>query len=453
MKHQNVILILILIGLAWLPASQAVNPPPDGGYPGGNTAEGQSALFSLTTGADNTAVGLSSLLSITDASFNTAIGAGALLANIGSLNTATGAGALLDNTTGEDNTASGSFALLNNTTGTFNTATGASALFSNTTGVRNTANGEQALLFNTAGNENTANGNEALVNNIDGSFNTANGVDALHDNTHGDDNTADGIGALEHNTTGGGNTAMGSGALSGTTTGNSNTAIGENAGANLSSSESNNIDIGFDVHGVAGESNTIRIGNDGISDTFIRGISGATAAGGAAVFVASNGRLGTTTSSARFKEGIKPMGNASEAILALRPVSFRYKKQIDSEGIPEFGLIAEEVEKVNPDLVIRDPEGKPYTVRYDQVNAMLLNEFLKEHKSFLEERQKLEALDRRMREQEGVIADLKSNTMQQGGAIQAVMAQVKQQAAQIQTVNAEVELNRASRQQACLTTP
>jgi hypothetical protein len=417
MKHQNLILILILIGLAWLPPSQAVSPPPDGGYPGGNTAEGQSALFSLTTGADNTAVGLSALLSITDASFNTAVGAGALLANIGSLNTATGAGALLDNTTGEDNTANGSFALLNNTTGTFNTATGASALFSNTTGVRNTANGETALLFNTTGSENTATGNAALVENIDGSFNTANGLDALHDNTHGDDNTADGIGALEHNNTGNSNTAVGSDALSGVTSGNANTAVGKNAGANLTSSDSNNIDIGFDVHGVAGESNTIRIGNDDITDTFIRGISGATAAAGAAVFVASNGRLGTTTSSARFKEGIKPMGNASEAILALRPVSFRYKKQIDPQGIPEFGLIAEEVEKVNPDLVIRDPEGKPYTVRYDQVNAMVLNEFLKDHA--------------RMERQEASMACHQKQ-------IQALEARLDQQAIEIQKVSERV---------------
>jgi uncharacterized coiled-coil protein SlyX len=430
MKHQNRILISIFIGLMCLPASRAVSPPPDGGYPGGNTAEGQSALFSLTTGIDNTAVGFSSLLSVTDGEFNTAIGAGALLANISSLNTATGAGALLDNTTGADNTATGSFALLNNTTGTFNTATGASALFSNTEGVRNTANGETALLFNTTGSENTATGNAALVENIDGSFNTANGLDALHDNTHGDDNTADGIGALEHNATGNNNTAVGSDALSGITSGNSNTVVGKNAGANLTSSDSNNIDIGFDVHGVSGESNTIRIGNDDITDTFCRGISGATVAGGAAVFVASNGHMGTTTSSARFKEGIKPMGNASEAILALRPVSFRYKKQIDPQGIPEFGLIAEEVEKVNPDLVIRDPEGKPYTVRYDQVNAMLLNEFLKEHK--------------KVAEQQATIIELTSTVARQQKNFARQDAAIKALTFDLQKVSARVEMNKSA---------
>jgi len=132
---------------------------------------------------------------------------------------------------------------------------------------------------------------------------------------------------------------------------------------------------------VAGESNTIRIGDESVQTaTYIAGISGRTASGGAAVFVNSNGKLGTSTSSARFKEEIKPMGEASEAILALKPVTFRYKPEIDPKGIPQFGLVAEEVEKVNPDLVARDKEGKPYSVRYDQVNAMLLNEFLKEHR-------------------------------------------------------------------------
>ena len=177
---------------------------------------------------------------------------------------------------------------------------------------------------------------------------------------------------------------MGNGALTGNATGNQNTALGWRAGFNLTTGD-NNIDIGFGVEGIAGESNTIRIGNGITANTFIRGISGATAAGGAAVFVNSSGRLGTLTSSARFKDEIKPMGNASEAILALKPVSFRYKKDIDPQGLPQFGLVAEEVEKVNPDLVIREADGRPQTVRYEQVNAMLLNEFLKEHKTVQEQ--------------------------------------------------------------------
>jgi hypothetical protein len=150
------------------------------------------------------------------------------------------------------------------------------------------------------------------------------------------------------------------------------------------------------------------------------------------VFVNSNGKLGTTTSSARFKDEIKPMGTASEAILALRPVSFRYKKEIDPQGIPEFGLVAEEVEKVNPDLIIRDPDGKPYTVRYEQINAMLLNEFLKEH--------------RKVEEQEATIAQLRKEfqmvSVQQQKEIQLLGAQLKEQAEQIQKVSAQVEVKK-----------
>jgi predicted ribosome quality control (RQC) complex YloA/Tae2 family protein len=174
---------------------------------------------------------------------------------------------------------------------------------------------------------------------------------------------------------------------------------------------------------VTGESNTIRIGNTDITDTFIRGISGATASGGAAVFVNGNGKLGTMTSSKRFKDEIKPMDRASEAILALRPVSFRYKKEIDPQRIPQFGLVAEDAEKVNPDLVIRDSQGKPQTVRYDQVNAMLLNEFLKAH--------------RKVQEQEATISRLEKE-------IEAVVAHAKEQDSKIQRVNDQVQMNSAT---------
>jgi hypothetical protein len=237
-------------------------------------------------------------------------------------------------------------------------------------------------VFNTA-DGNTAIGGAALFNNHAGTNNTANGQNALFGNTSGVVNTANGAGALSNNTTGGGNTASGVGALSNNTTGAGNTAVGYLAGADLTTGV-NNIDIGSNVAGLAGESNTIRIGNPDITDAYVSGINGATSSGGVAVFVSSNGKLGTLTSSARFKEEIKPIGSASEAILALKPVSFRYKKEIDPAGIPQFGLVAEDVEKVNPDLVVRDKEGKAYTVRYDQVNAMLLNEFLKEHREVQE---------------------------------------------------------------------
>jgi hypothetical protein len=373
-------MILLALGCFALPQrAPAVSPPPDGGYPNFTTAEGQSALFSLTTGAANTAVGWFSLKSNAEGSFNTATGAGTLLLNTADNNTAFGAAALLFNTVGGDNTAVGAAALLNNTEGSFNTATGFQAL-TNTTGERNTADGADALLFNTDGNSNTAVGNNALRN----------------------------------------------------TTGGRNTALGANAGDALTTGV-NNIDIGNDVHGAAGESNTIRIGGQdiAITDTFIQGISGTTAAGGDAVFVTSGGHLGTLTSSARFKDEIKPMGTASEAILALRPVSFRYKKQIDPQGIPEFGLIAEEVAKVNPALITRDREGKPYTVRYEQINAMLLNEFLKEHKA--------------VQEQGATIAELKKDFR---ATVAQLTARLEEQAAQIQKVSAHLEMNKPAPQMA-----
>ena len=292
------------------------------------------------------------------------------------------------------NTAEGTDALFSLTTlGFFNTATGFEALFSNTTGSANTATGLQALFSNTGGNNDTANGVNALFSNTIGSANTADGLDALFSNTTGSFNTADGHTALRQNTTGEGNTANGFRALVRNTTGNGNIALGNNAGGNLTTG-SNNIDI-FD-RGVAGEANTIRIGKQGTQrTTFIAGISGATVTG-TAVVVDSNGQLGVAPSSQRFKDAIKPMAKASEAILALKPVTFRYKKDLDPAGIPQFGLVAEDVEKVNPDLVARDKQGKPYTVRYEAVNAMLLNEFLKEHKAFLEEQRTVEELKKQV---------------------------------------------------------
>jgi trimeric autotransporter adhesin len=265
-----------------------------------------------------------------------------------------------------------------------NTAEGAGALFSLTTGGFNTAVGYLSLQGNTSGGYNTANGAVALHDNDTGHSNTANGYAAIRANTTGIGNTATGAGALTVNTTGDHNTANGTSALFLNETGHSNTALGWRAGSNQTTG-SNNIYIGAQMAGVAGESNTIHIGRH-ITDTFIDGIDGATASGGAAVFVVGGaGKLGTMPSSARFKDEIKPMDKASEVILALRPVSFRYKKEVDPRRVAQFGLVAEDVEKITPDLVIRDAQGRPQTVRYEQVNAMLLNEFLKEHKTVQEQ--------------------------------------------------------------------
>src|SRR6266404_5863919 len=320
---------------AFVPASRAVSPAPDGGYANGNTAEGSFALQSLTIGVNNTALGFGALFHNTSGGSNSATGAGALFSNtIGIQNTANGVGALFSNTTVGVNS------------GHDNTATGFEALASNTTGINNTATGSQALASNTTGSFNTAVGAQALVSNAGAGSNTAVGFSALA------------------NSSGAGNIALGAGA-----------GLAVQAGTN-------NIDIG---NAGADESATIRIGlptgTGHQTATFIAGISGESAVGGDAVFVTSSGKLGTITaiSSERFKDEIKPMDNTSEAILALKPVTFRYKKELDPKRIPQFGLVAEEVEKVNPDLVKRDRDGNLQTVRYDAVNAMLLNEFLKEH--------------------------------------------------------------------------
>jgi hypothetical protein len=257
-----------------------------------------------------------------------------------------------------------------------NTFLGDDALILNTTGLDNTAVGFNALFSNTTGSYNTANGFVALQSNTTGTFNTATGRDALSSNTAGSSNTAVGVEALISNTTGNSNTAIGVVALL-NNNGDNNIALGKSAGSNLTTGD-NNIDIGHP--GATAESGRIRIGTRGThTATFIAGISGV-AVTGSQVIVNSNGKLGVTASSERFKDAVKPMGKASEAILALKPVTFRYRHELDPAGIPQFGLVAEDVAKVDPDLVARDDDGKPYTVRYEAVDAMLLNEFLKEHR-------------------------------------------------------------------------
>ena len=350
MKINIVLPVLTIFTVS--PMAKAVTPAPDGGYPGGNTAKGQQALLSLTTGTYNTAVGWFSLRSNTEGQFNTAIGAGALFANVGDpsvfrgiLNTATGAGAPLNNNTGERNTANGAFALFYNTTGTENTANGDGALFNNTTGGSNTAIGDVALNENETGN-----------------FNTALGVAALL-----------------------------------LASGNSNTAVGSGAGQNVVTAN-NVICIGQGVTGAD------------VNDSCYIGSIWNQPGGSQVVYVNSDGKLGALVSSRRFKDEIKPMEQASDIIYGLRPVSFRYKPEIEPTRPRAFGLIAEDVEKVSPDLVTRGSDGKVNSVRYDQVNAMLLNEFLKEHKT---------------------VEDLKSMAAQQAEQIEILTSALQKVTAQI----------------------
>ena len=331
------VVTLVCVGL--LPNTQAVSPPPPGGYPNFTTAAGDHALQALTSGVGNTALGTFSMFSVTTGSFNTGVGAGTLVLNTGDSNTAVGAA---------------------------------------------------ALLLNTSGTENTAVGTDALVHNDSGTFNIAIGDDTLNNNVSGSSNIVVG---------------------------------GFGAGFNIVAG-SNNIYIGPGVsaNGPFDESDTIRINDSApaaggaTSQVFFAGIDGSTVgAVNAPVLINPNGQLGTGVSSARFKKDIDPMGRSSEAIFSLKPVTFHYKG--DTTNTPQCGLIAEEVAKVNPALILTDKEGKPYSVRYEQVNAMLLNEFLKEHR-------KVESLEQAMAEQQ---------------------KQIKALTASLQKVSDQVELSKPAR--------
>ncbi len=379
--------VLLCFGVS--PRTQAVNPPPDGGYPVNNTAEGSGALFNLTSGASNTALGYQTLSKDTT----------------GSYNTAEGIQALFRNTTGPQNTAAGNGALNYNSNGSFNTADGANTLFTNTSGSDNTAIGASALTFNRIASENTGIGAAALAANRIGSQNTAAGDKALQSGRAHTNVIALGYSA---------GSARGYGDFNEIWIGN----VGTNAGFTI-----------------------IRIG-DVQTATFIAGIFGATVLGDAIpVNINSNERLGTASSSRRFKKEIEPMDKASEAIMALKPVTFHYKS--DTTDTPQFGLIAEDVAAVNPDLVVRDKNGEIYTVRYDAVNAMLLNEFLKEHR-------KIERQASGMQQQQASIRELKSDDAKEETAIrqlnnemETVVASLKEHDSRIQKVSAQMELGKS----------
>ncbi len=308
-------------------------------------------------------------------------------AGVGTENTFLGQNAGNFTMTGGANTGFGHNAFSNNSTGVINTAIGNFALWSNTTGSANTATGNNALAGNN-GSNNTANGAFALYLNTTGSGNTASGFEALYSNTTGGANTATGWNALHQNTTSFNSTAIGANALA-NTTGFGNTGIGVNAGVNLTSGF-DNICIGNP--GVAGESGTIRIGTVGTQTaTFVAGVNGVTTGGtGTPVLIDASGQLGTISSSARFKDEIQDMGESTEGLLKLRPVTFRYKAQ--PEGRTQFGLIGEEVEKVMPELVVCSSSGEVDTVLYHEMPAMLLNELQKQQREIQELKSELSAL-------------------------------------------------------------
>ena len=436
--------LIILIPLACLglaAMARAVGPDTDGTIPGANNGEGIGVLVSRTVGVWNTGTGFEALNHLTAGNQNTAMGLRALTSDTnGSYNTATGVFSLFSNTSGFFNSATGAYSLAHNTDGNYNAANGYGALYFNTEGDANTANGFAALYKNTTGTQNTAIGYQALNRNIEGNYNTALGLGALEgnttadnntalgintlllntqglentacggnallSNTNGDDNTANGYQALYSNTTGVGNTAIGVQALFNNTTGIRNTAIGLDAGVSITGD--GNVCIGDSVSGGAGENNTTRIRNIG-STPIVGGTN--------VVIIGTGGRgdgtLGYASSSRRYKEDIKPMEKASETLFALKPVTFQAKG--DTRHVKHYGLIAEDVAMVDRDLAVYNPEGNPETLRFDSVNAMLLNEFLKEHR-------KVEELKN----------DLQATVAKQQKEIQALTARLEQQASQIQ---------------------
>ena len=380
-RRQLILVCLTVVGITLNSAASAECSDPD-------TCYGTGALAN-SEGNANTGIGFHALHLNTEGFWNTALGGGALN----------------HNTTGNENTATGTFALSRNTTGNENTANGNHALWANTTGHNNVASGAWALFENTTGQANAATGYEALSKNSTGNSNTATGHQALKKNTTGNDNTATGLQALFSNTTGINNTATGDKSLFRNKTGFRNVAMGYQAGYEATGSD--NIIIGASNKGTAAENGAIRIGNNAFQKkTFIAGIQGVStgSTNASAVFIDVNGQLGTIKSSGRYKEDIQPMGEVSDRLLALRPVTFRYKQPNDDGSKPvQFGLIAEEVAEAFQELVIYDEEGKPETVSYHLLATLLLNEFQKQHTLMQDQTARVTALE----EQAAELAQLK----------------------------------------------
>jgi trimeric autotransporter adhesin len=383
---------LLAAAVCLWPAIAGAQPPnPTDSDANGNTAAGTGALFNVNVDGRN----------------NTAIGYNALNSNIdGLFNTASGSQALNFNTTGEKNTASGAYALNSNTTGNSNTASGLSALHSNTTGNYNTASGAWALLHNITGDTNTASGYYALYSSTTGNNNTASGSYALSSNGTGSNNTAVGYQALNTNTNGRNNVAVGYGALA-KINGNNNIAVGINAGK-ATPSGSNNIYIGHPGSN-ASENRATRIGTNQ-TKIFVAGIAGVPLSG-ATVMVRSNGQLGVVASSARYKQDIRSLGDASGKLARLRPVSYRYKAEPQAT---HYGLIAEEVDNVMPELVVRDEQSRPESVQYQELIPLLLQQWkaqgaeIARQRALIERQQGLlERQQSRLERQEAALTELR----------------------------------------------
>jgi uncharacterized coiled-coil protein SlyX len=413
------LLPLICFGLA--PMTQAVGPDTDGSIPGSNNGEGVGVLTSRTTGIWNSGTGFQALNHLTAGNQNTATGLRSLFSDInGGFNTATGVYSLYSNTSGFFNSATGGYSLANTVDGSYNTANGYGALYRNSTAQYNCAFGFAALYHNLKAWTNNAFGVEALFNNLTGETNNAFGTGALFANTQGESNNAFGHGALESNVDGIWNNAFGFNALDSSISGSFNTAIGDSAGFDVTGS--GNVCIGEGVFGETGVDDSTYIRNiNTTAQPIVAGVDGVTVD-------LTTGRLGHGVSSQRYKEQIKPMDKASELLFSLKPVTYRYKKEIDPKQTLDFGLIAEEVAKVSPELAIRDAKGQVSNVRYNAINAMLLNEFLKEHQQ--------------VAEQQATIAELKSTVAQQQKGMDVLTAQLKEQATQIQKVSAQIEMSR-----------
>ena len=369
MKNIGIAILAVCLGTLGSMAAQAQN-----------TKYGAGALNSDTSGTGNSAFGYDPLYWNTTGSFNSAFGEGSLTQNsAGSYNTAEGAWSLYYNTTGSQNTAVGFESLQDNTSGFGNTAFGAYSFFANTTGQHNTATGVYSFYSNATGNGNTATGGYSLYANTSGMGNTADGYYALYSNTTGFYNTACGTQSLFENTTG-----------------ENNIGIGFNAGIDNASGNSYNIDIGN--WGVYSDNGVIRIGTPGNQTTFYAaGVDGVAIGGPVPVYINSNGQLGTVNSSIRFKEDVHDMAAASDGLMRLRPVTYRYKQPYADDSKPiDFGLIAEEVAEVYPDLVVKGADGQIQTVQYQKLTPMLLNEVQKEHTLLEQQEATIEKLEKRL---------------------------------------------------------